>query len=91
MRYKKKDEEEDTPASCEMSNFGITGSATFKISVKATILVSDLGYQYRARTRDAFSAAAWAAPFENVTRPFDSVQRYGVSSTKLKFSKIAIV
>lgn len=74
-----------------MSDVRITGSATLKISIKATALVSNLGYQNRARTRNAFSAVAWVASFENVTRPFDIVQRYSVSSTKLKFSEIAIV
>jgi len=73
-----------------MSEFRLTRSATLKISIKATALVCDfgyLGYQSCARTRDAFLIVTWVVPFKNVTRLFDIVQRYSVSSAKLIFMK----
>jgi len=84
---KKRRNQEEVPARCQ--SLKAAGSATLKISVKATALVSEIGY--RARTRNAFSNAAWAAPFENVTRPFDIVQRYSIRLAKFKFSEIATI
>jgi len=89
QREEKKKEEirKKFPRHARCQSLKAAGSATLKISVKATALVSEIGY--RARTRNAFSNAAWAAPFENVTRPFDIVQRYSIRLAKFKFSEIA--